>query len=801
MADGGERWDVFLAHASPDKPRARLLHQALTALGLRVFLDEESLEPGDDWTIEIPRALRSSDVVAVLLSQERGFYDGEELVISIAGQRTGTQRVVPIHLASDVEDPYGTARLNRIEWHDAADIEAVVTRLRRVIPRAIRGETTGASVFCHRIPVPPRHLAGRDDLLARLAAKLGGGRTTTLTQTIQGMGGVGKTTVAAALCEAQRDHHDIVWWVRAEDEGTLVADLAELAGIVGATTGCGGDADAEATVRWLETTELRWLVVYDNVSDRSSVESLLPKRGAGAAILTSRDKRMGSLGAVEPVDLLPDATAEAFLRDRVRGRNGLAADEDLAPVLERAGGLPLALEQAAAWVEQKPNRRFVRWAQLYDDVAEKAFPDGTRPVGYQHTAATAWWVSIDAAAERTPLAPLLLGALGHFAPESIAIQWLRDAAGDPYLDGATADDVDVAIDALDDYHLVAIRADDTLDVHRIVHDIARRTADDAASRFAVNTITMQDPGRHEHSDWPLLLRVSPHARHAAGTLISSGDEGDPRLVYLLSRIANVAYTEGQTRDGFDAATAAVALALTASDPRSSVAAADALARAHLALGDHEEATRMLEEVLNDALDVFGPDHQRTWTHRNNLASAHHYAGDLDRAVTLHRATLADRERVLGPDHPDTLNSRNNLADSLQSAGLIAEAIALHEDNLRRLERAFGHDHIHTLTCRNNLASACRAASDIDRSIALHHDTVAGLVRTVGHLHPATLTTRNNLAIALLMNGDFKSAVPMLEDVVAGRTHVLGPNHADTLASVQDLALARRDAGRAGTRPG
>ena len=57
--------------------------------------------------------------------------------------------------------------------------------------------------------------------------------TRVLTQTVNGMGGVGKTTVAAALAEMQRHALDVVWWVRAEDPATLTGDLAVHEGQVG----------------------------------------------------------------------------------------------------------------------------------------------------------------------------------------------------------------------------------------------------------------------------------------------------------------------------------------------------------------------------------------------------------------------------------------------------------------------------------------------------------------------------------------------------------------------------------------
>ena len=177
-------------------------------------------------------------------------------------------------------------------------------------------------------------------------------------------------------------------------------------------------------------------------------------------------------GSELAVDLFADETATTFLRDRVRSTNSTAAEEDVRGVVQRLGGLPLALEQAAAWVAKVPNRRFAQWVDHFDDVSGEPFPDKTRPIDYEATAETAWRVSIDAANDDAPFAERLLAALAYFAPEQIPIPWLRDASSD--LGDATPGDVDDAIEALHTYALVTVNEDDTLDVHRVIGAASRR---------------------------------------------------------------------------------------------------------------------------------------------------------------------------------------------------------------------------------------------------------------------------------------------------------------------------------------
>ena len=61
---------IFLCHSSGDKPEVRNLYQRLSSDGFDPWLDEEKLLPGQEWEVEIPKAVKTSDVVIVCLSHK-----------------------------------------------------------------------------------------------------------------------------------------------------------------------------------------------------------------------------------------------------------------------------------------------------------------------------------------------------------------------------------------------------------------------------------------------------------------------------------------------------------------------------------------------------------------------------------------------------------------------------------------------------------------------------------------------------------------------------------------------------------
>ncbi len=112
---------VFLCHSKSDKAAVRQLYQQLLAEdSIEPWLDEENLLPGQDWVIEIRRAVRSADVVVVCLSSnsinQAGFVQEEiRYALDVADELPmGTIYIIPTRL----EECIVPDRLRRWQWVD-----------------------------------------------------------------------------------------------------------------------------------------------------------------------------------------------------------------------------------------------------------------------------------------------------------------------------------------------------------------------------------------------------------------------------------------------------------------------------------------------------------------------------------------------------------------------------------------------------------------------------------------------------------------------------------------------------------
>jgi hypothetical protein len=137
-------YDIFIVHSGQDRAPAEALYAAL-AQRHRVFLDSASLTPGDLWDTEIPRALETAQVIAVLISSrtEGHYYVQEDIAaaIDLLRHEDGRHRVVPVYLdgtAAPQNVPYGLRRLHGVFAAEGRFPRDVVVALERAVEASRR---------------------------------------------------------------------------------------------------------------------------------------------------------------------------------------------------------------------------------------------------------------------------------------------------------------------------------------------------------------------------------------------------------------------------------------------------------------------------------------------------------------------------------------------------------------------------------------------------------------------------------------------------------------------------------------
>ncbi|MGW0909466.1 tetratricopeptide repeat protein [Streptomyces sp. NPDC002853] len=680
------------------------------------------------------------------------------------------------------------------------------------------------------LPYKTPQFVGRTEALDALDASMKKRRGGWV-QAVHGLGGIGKSTLAVHWAATRARKHGLtpVRWIAADSASAVEQGLAALAASLqpAASKAMTVEALAENGMQWL-AAHSGWLLILDNVNHVADIAPLLARAPKGHFLITSRLATVWhDASAVIRLDALQPAESLALLT-RIAGSGGsrdLTGADELCTEL---GHLPLAVEQAAAFLAQNPLLTPHAYLQLLRQDPTPLYERGGD--GYtvaERTIARIWRVTLDRVGALQPLAPAVLRTLAWYAPDEIPVD-LVDGEGGP---AAVAS----AIGILNAYSMITVDpAARTFCVHRLLQSVARtadasdphRTAhlvDEARDRAtaaletAVRSTDWQDP-----ATWPFGRTVLPHMDSLADHSPPSADT--TTTARLLNHAGVFCLSQGL-------AARSTAHLQRARDHHErelgpydvhTLACRHGLAAAQDAAGNVRQAVSLYESILRDAEDVLGATHPLTLASRNNLADAYRAVGHPDKALALladqhddtYVARMATRlglpispsmALLLDPPTEDenlvTLSKRNIVARTRQEAGDYAEAVRLYEENLAACVRTLGAEHHLTLTARNNLLAArheetgtSHCPQGLEQIVTQFETVLEVMERVLGDEHPDTLLVRRNLALAVRDTGDLRRAIALFEEVVPAMERVLGEFHVLTRSARVSLALMYRSAG-------
>jgi hypothetical protein len=198
---------------------------------------------------------------------------------------------------------------------------------------------------------------GREAVLAQLREALAAqGRAA-----LSGLGGVGKTQAALEYAHRHLDEFAYTLWATADSREALVSSYVTIAGLLKLPefTAKEQTLPVNAVQRWLGSQE-GWLLILDNADDIMMARAFIPPGKGGHVLLTTRARASGAVA--RPIEIQEMETEEGALfvlrRAKYVAENAalnLASKADQAIAIEIAtqlDGLPLALDQAGAYIEE-----------------------------------------------------------------------------------------------------------------------------------------------------------------------------------------------------------------------------------------------------------------------------------------------------------------------------------------------------------------------------------------------------------------------------------------------------------------
>jgi nucleoside phosphorylase/tetratricopeptide (TPR) repeat protein len=569
--------------------------------------------------------------------------------------------------------------------------------------------TPGPAGRIVRLPADRRHLpdlAGEQDLLAGLDQQLthpdSGDR---LPVVLTGIGGVGKTQLTVEHAHTHREALDVVWTVRAEDPAIAGQDYAALAAALHLPGSDNSDltAVADLTRAWLSSHD-RWLLICDNASNAADIDPLLPGEISGQVLVTSRNPAWPPRYARLGVDTLPVDTAATLLLGRTR-----QTDQASAQLLaDDLGGLPLALEQAAAYCTQT-GLSLTRYQQLYRTTPAKLLDKASQPG--QATVTGTVTLAAQHVRDLDLAAAALLDLLAYLAPDAIPRALLAGTQSDDDAEAPTNGDDQASrppdepvsssssgasmetasdsapatenkelseqilellapLDALEDdlalndaigllhrYGLLTATPD-TLTVHRLTQTVLRAShsaLQHYAFALAAASVVWDALPEVGYTTWPVYQQLLPHALAAADHAADLPEPEDNSVALLLAASAYLA-DRGRSAAAEPIATRALKLseAQAGSDDADIIFPLLLLGRIRRDRGHAAAAQPLFERALAIAEASYGPDHPDLFLPLNNLGNVLRDRGDPAAAQPLLERAVAIAEASYGPDHPNLI---------------------------------------------------------------------------------------------------------------------------------------------------
>jgi tetratricopeptide (TPR) repeat protein len=681
-----------------------------------------------------------------------------------------------------------------------------------------------------------RNFTGRSSLLSNLRAAL----TSAQIVALHGLGGMGKTQLAIEYIHRHKTDYKIVWWIRSEEPSTLSLDYADLARDLNLPHFEDPREVTKAVRRCLGQNK-DWLLIFDNAEDPAAIREYLPQGDAGHVIITTRDSTdWGSIATPLPVRKFERKEAIEFLLSRTGQNDDVTANA----LAEALGDLPLALEQAGAYIVMT-RRSLADYLKLFKERQTELLKRG-KPIDYPDTVATAWDISFQKVQEKSPEAADLLNLCAFLAPDDIpksllsqGVQHLPESMASVVAEDVKLDD---AIIVLQSYSLVDANAY-SISVHRLVQTVTRdRLGKEDQKKWAGVAVRLMFGIFPAESDnvrtWDECSLLLPHAL-ATAKYAEELEISLEETCKLLNKLGPYLNERAKFDEAKSVLEKALVIKIKVYGPDHSEVAKtlnnlgivlrhigyfkaarkyleraleiyeknlpynhhpevtptlDNLATVLADMEDLDGAEEYLERSLKIELNAYGPDDLRVSKTLENLGNVLRLKYDLNKSREYLERALEIYEKRLPPDHPDVAPTLGNLGAVLQTQGDLAGARKMYEKALMIYEKAFGPDDPSISATLGNLGIILRDQWDLEGAREHLERALKIKEKIYGPDHVDVAGALNNLGLVLKDQGDFEGAKKMYEKALEIYEKKLPPDHPNVAGALNNLGLVLKDQG-------
>ena len=793
--------------------------------GKIVHWDDTMIAAGAKWREDISRALASAKVAILLVSADflaSDFIVNQELPHLLAAAENDGVVIIPLILApcafeamSDLSQfqsinppAQPLAALNRNKR------EQVFVKLVQAVSAALAPESetvavagTSSGRLCN---VPARNplFCGREALLDRIGEAL----NETHRIALAGLAGIGKTESVIEYIYRHRLAYSVVIWIKSDSRQQIHASLIDAARFLELPEWNSADQKAAlaALFGWMARNR-GWLAVFDDADDLETVREFLPTSDGGGMIITTRTQAIGAIAKAVDIGALTQDEGTALLLRRAKicssaGDLTGVAPSDYALAQRIAGemdGLPLALDQAGAYIEETGcglESYFALWSSHQVKLLAQRSSSSLRN---SDSVAGTWRLCFEELAKSQPQSIALLRLLAFLHPDAVPEEVLSEgnALLGPELGAAIADAWRRSEMIRDAIKFSLLRRDPKskgLRMHRLLQAVVRDSIDPAEqikyAEQAVRIVEHAFPAA-KFVNWERCERLSAHAQVCAAT-IEKWKLSTTYSARLLHELGYYLYQRGRYAEALSFVSKALALRreLCGTRDQDYALTLDVQGQILRASGDFSAAEQCLSEALRVFEDGFGAEHIEVARVMCHLAALQIDQNQLAEAEALFQKALAMLQASLGAEHAETAQVLNNLAAVYFTQGNYPRAQEMFERTLVIREKILPPNHPSVAQAYNNLAATCSRRGLFVDAERLYKKALAIREDSLGIDHPHVAETLYNLGLLYLKEKKYEAAEDCLARARAIREHSLGVHHprtADVLGSLAEVRLAQK----------
>lgn len=625
---------------------------------------------------------------------------------------------------------------------------------------------------------------------------------------ISGLGGIGKTQVAVEYAYHYANDYEVVLWAGADSYQSLTTDFVTFARADLLDLPEKADPEQEQVVeavkRWLQQHKA-WLLILDNADDIEIAYDFIPTRGEGHILLTTRSLATGpGMKSIELVKMGREEGALLLLRRakiiaadaplEAAGESERAQAEAICALLD---GLPLALDQAAAYIEENQSG-FEAYQQLYQthrtSLLQRRGIFSRRD--YPQSVAATWSLSFEQLARADDAAPAdLLRLCAFLSPDAIPEAMIAAGTSDQSSGLGRFDDPFVlndAIGTLRRYSLLRRNAEaKTLMIHRLVQtalkDEMGKEMHHVWAERSVRVVSRAFP-EVEFATWDTCQQYLPHALSVA-ELIEQWDMQFPEAARLLERAGMYLLDLAQNAQAQILLQRAVNIReqIQGQEHLDTARALHLLAAAYAAQSNYEQAEPLFQRALALYERFAGATDPEIAKILTALAALYDDQGNYEQSRPLYLRAVAIYEALPNPNIVDMSECLTNLALHYFDLAEYKQAEPLLLRSLAMQESALGDMHPGVSHTLHNLASLYTNMGDYAQAEPLYRRALAIREQALGPLHPRVAATLNNLGVLCERQGRYTEAETFYLKALGIREQMFGPTHKDVANSLHNVA--------------